>query len=140
MEIDRIARLIALLEASGISELELTEGDTRLRIVRGGRAPAALGPELPTPHPTPAPAPPPEPSEHTIRAGFPGTFYRAPAPGAEPYVSEGDTIEEGQQLGILEAMKTMNLVEADRAGRILRIGPADGTAVEAGAVLFVLAP
>lgn len=139
MEIDRIARLIALLEASGISELELTEGDTRLRIVRGGRAPATPAAELPAPRPTPA-APPPEPGEHTIRAGFPGTFYRAPAPGAEPYVSEGDTIEEGQQLGILEAMKTMNPVEADRAGRILRIGPEDGTAVEAGAVLFVLAP
>lgn len=139
MELDRVARLIALFQSSGLAELELTEGETRLRLVRkSGAAPAAA---LPAPEPVPEPSvPDAAPAEHTIRAGFPGTFYRAPAPGAPPFVAEGEQVEEGRQIAILEAMKTMNPVEADRAGRILRIEAVDGAAVEPGAVLFVLAP
>jgi len=82
---------------------------------------------------------PDDPSLHYVRAELIGTFYRAPEPGAPPFVKEGDSVETGQQLAILEAMKLMLPVEADRAGQVTEIYPADGSPVEYGERLIAIA-
>jgi len=143
-----IARLIALVERANIAELELAQGGARVRIVKlpGGTAAAHREAEAGRPIDPPSAAGgmpearggPPEPRRHVVRAGFPGIFFRAPAPGQPPFVAVGDRVEEGRQLAILEAMKTMNPLEADRAGHIAEILAGDGAAVEAGAPLFVI--
>ncbi|HEV7254396.1 MAG TPA: biotin/lipoyl-containing protein [Mesorhizobium sp.] len=136
-----IARLIALVERSGIAELELSQGGARLRIVKspgGGAAQTAVETGAPDAAASPAEQAPPEPRRHVVRAGFPGTFFRASAPGQPPFVGVGDRVEDGQQLAILEAMKTMNPLEADCAGKLAETPAEDGAAVEAGAALFVI--
>lgn len=144
MDEDFIARLIALVERSGIAELELSQNGARVRIVKspGGAAAQpvveAAGPDAAGAAPSAIEQTPPEPRRHLVRAGFPGTFFRAPAPGRPPFVQIGDRVEEGRQLAILEAMKTMNPLEADRTGTIAEILVEDGAAVEAGAALFVI--
>ncbi len=147
MDWDLIERLIGLVERSRVTDLECTVAGTRVRIERhagagaasvsvtAGRVEPAKSPAE-TPPARPAPEPP---AAHTVAAGLFGTFYRSPAPGQPPFVSEGDAVEEGQTLAILEAMKMLNPVEADRAGRISRILVEDGVAVEAGTPLFILA-
>ncbi|MER7457061.1 acetyl-CoA carboxylase biotin carboxyl carrier protein [Micromonospora sp. NPDC126480] len=87
----------------------------------------------------PAEAPPPD-GTFAITAPLVGTFYRAPSPGAPPFVEVGQDVAAGQQVAIVEAMKLMNPVEADRPGRVVEVSVTDGTAVEYGEVLFVLAP
>lgn len=148
MNLDFIARLLDLVERSKVSELELTEGENRIRIVKRANhragAPSIAGlqtADTPTAQPSdPAAAPGKLASatRHEIRAGFPGTFFRAPAPDQPPYAEVGKMVEEGRQLAILEAMKTMNPVEADVAGALREILAEDGAAVEAGALLFVI--
>lgn len=164
MDLAFIARLLDLVERSDIAELDLTLDGARLRLVKAhaaspgsslgpgvGGAPAGTAALSPGGTPRPAePAPPgagreaagaagPKPL-HRVRAGFPGTFYRAPAPNEKPFVAEGDRVEDGTQVAIVEAMKTMNPVEADRAGTVVGIVPADGQAVETGDVLFEIEP
>lgn len=148
MDEDFIARLIALVERANIAELELAQGGARLRIVKSpsgeatarreaeAGAPASAAPSLA--EEAEAREGPPQPRRHVVRAGFPGTFFRAPAPGQPPFAAVGERVEEGRQLAILEAMKTMNPLESDRAGTIAEIPAEDGTAVEAGAPLFVI--
>jgi acetyl-CoA carboxylase biotin carboxyl carrier protein len=138
MDIDFIARLLDLVERSKVAELDLTLNGERLRLVKSAAsAPArAIAPE-----PSAAAAPVPAPRDsakplHAIRAGFPGTFYRAPAPGEKPFAEVGSRVEDGTQIAILEAMKTMNPVEADLAGIVRRIAVEDAAAVETGALLF----
>ena len=155
MDLDFLARLRDLVERSKVAELDLTLDGARLRVVKAHGAaassatpwsPASVLPQgtaaqgPPTAAP-PAPASQPSPRKlHAVKAGFPGTFYRAPAPGAAPFVSAGDAVEDGRQLAIVEAMKTMNPVEADIAGTVLRIAAEDGQAVETGDLLFEIEP
>src|ERR1700732_3909526 len=153
MDIRKIKKLIELLEESGIAEIEIKEGEEAVRISRlpaggGGGGPAP--PRAPVP---PAPgavaaaaalpaaestAPKPKPNEHVITAPMVGTFYASPSPGAKPFVEIGDEIKVGQVLCIIEAMKMMNQIEADRAGRIASIMARNGDPVEFGQPLFVV--
>ena len=160
MNLDLVAKLIDLVERSKISELELTQGESRVRIVKRANGATSVHPAAapsdpfiePTggnrrnaerPHPEASVSQPRREvpaTRHEIRAGFPGTFYRAAAPDQPPYAEVGTVIEDGRQLAILEAMKTMNPVEADIAGTVREITVDDGTAVEAGTLLFVIEP
>lgn len=146
IDADLVARLLDLVERSNVAELELTVGDARLRLVKahGAAQPAASAPAAGNAEPAPSAERPaqaaPAPRRHAVRAGFPGTFYRAPAPGEKPFADEGERVEDGRQLGIIEAMKTMNPVEADIAGTLVRIALPDAAQVETGDVLFEIEP
>ena len=132
-------RLGALLTELQLSEIEVSVGDVRVRLQRGGpAAPPQAGV-------TPAGMPSPQPTAVdaaagliTIEAPMVGTFYRAPSPGAEPYVREGDVVKQGQVLCIIEAMKLMNEIEAKAGGRIHKILVDNGQAVEFGQPLFLV--
>jgi acetyl-CoA carboxylase biotin carboxyl carrier protein len=158
MDIRKIKKLIELLEESGIAEIEIKEGEEAVRISRlpaGGAAlqslpPVASGAALPAATAAaPAPAPAglagpegaaskPKPSEHVITAPMVGTFYASPSPGAKAFVEIGDEVKVGQVLCIIEAMKMMNQIEADKAGRISSIMARNGDPVEFGQPLFVV--
>ena len=118
-------QLAALLKATGLVELDYRDGDTHIHLVKDGAPPPTAD----------APARP-IPRDNAIVAGMTGTFYRTPEPGAAPYVNLGDRITEGQTIGLIEAMKVLNLIEADRAGTITAIEAEDGTLIERGGVLF----
>jgi acetyl-CoA carboxylase biotin carboxyl carrier protein len=155
MDIRKIKKLIELLEESGIAEIEIKEGEEAVRISRMPTGPA-IGHMLPqvltqmAPAPPAAIAPPPaaapaevaaakvKPNEHLITAPMVGTFYGSPSPGAKPFVEIGDEIKLGQVLCIIEAMKMMNQIEADRAGRVTSIMARNGDPVEFGQPLFVV--
>ncbi|TLY63876.1 MAG: acetyl-CoA carboxylase biotin carboxyl carrier protein [Gammaproteobacteria bacterium] len=156
MDIRKIKKLIELLEESGIAEIEIKEGEEAVRISRmpGGAAAAqrlALGLGAPAASPQtdmPAKSAPaaaaesaaakPKPNEHVITAPMVGTFYGSPSPGGKPFVEIGDEIKVGQVLCIIEAMKMMNQIEADKAGRITSIMARNGDPVEFGQPLFVV--
>jgi acetyl-CoA carboxylase biotin carboxyl carrier protein len=159
MDIRKIKKLIELLEESGIAEIEIKEGEEALRISRmpvGGAALHALPPqawaEASRAAPMPLAAAPeagqgsgvgespmkPKPNEHVITAPMVGTFYASPSPGAKAFVEIGDEVKVGQVLCIIEAMKMMNQIEADRAGRITSIMARSGDPVEFGQPLFVV--
>jgi len=154
MDIRKIKKLIELLEESGIAEIEIKEGEEALRISRmpaSGLAAHQLAhvPSLPLNAPLPvpakaaapageAPAPKAKANEHVITAPMVGTFYGAPSPGAKPFIEIGDEIKVGQVLCIIEAMKMMNQIEADRAGRVTSIMARNGDPVEFGQPLFVV--
>src|SRR5690606_9767210 len=130
MDIRKIKKLIELVEESGIAELEITEGEESVRIHRGGSHSAPMHYQLPpqqmmaAPAPAPAPAAPaaaeapaaPELSGHVVKSPMVGTFYAAPAPGAADFVSVGQQVKAGDTLCIVEAMKMMNQIEADKGG------------------------
>jgi acetyl-CoA carboxylase biotin carboxyl carrier protein len=148
MDIRKIKKLIELLEESGIAEIEIKEGEEAVRISRmpvGAAAqfapqpPAAVVPVAAAPAPV-AEAPPPKPksNEHVITAPMVGTFYACPSPGAKAFVEIGDEIKVGQVLCIIEAMKMMNQIEADKSGRIASIMARNGDPVEFGQPLFVV--
>lgn len=145
MDIARIESLIRLLENSSVNELELMENGTRMRIAKSATrtqpspAESQVIRTFPTSEKTAQGAPAEsrvESRDHIVIAGLSGTFYRAPMPGETPFVEVGDMIEDGRKLGIVEAMKMMNPVEADCAGRITAIHLADGAPVTAGMPLF----
>ena len=151
MDIRKIKKLIELLEESGIAEIEIKEGEEAVRISRMPPAVIAQPPQLthlPSVPPTAAApavvevaasaAPTPKTSEHVITAPMVGTFYASPSPGAKPFVEIGDEITVGQVLCIIEAMKMMNQIEADRAGRIASVMARSGDPVEFGQPLFVV--
>jgi acetyl-CoA carboxylase biotin carboxyl carrier protein len=152
MDLRKLKTLIDLVSESGISELEVTEGEGKVRIVKNAppvyvqppaaqyaaqaSAPAIAGaPEAAVPA-TPAPA---APQGHVVTSPMVGTFYRAPSPGADPFVQVGDTVKEGQTLCIIEAMKLLNEIESDAAGVVKEILVDNGQAVEYGQPLFVIA-
>ncbi len=145
--LDRIRELAALLDEYGLSAVSAHWGDVRVRLERNP-APSAAVPPLPAvPPPATATssaksegAEAPAPGHVTIEAPMVGTFYRATAPGADPYVREGEVIKEGQVLCIIEAMKLMNEIEAKVAGRIAKILVENGLAVEYGQPLFLVEP
>jgi acetyl-CoA carboxylase biotin carboxyl carrier protein len=155
MDIRKIKKLIELLEESGIAEIEIKEGEEALRISRmptGNLAAAQLAPmpmALPAAAPMIAPiaaaAPPAvapaakaKANEHVITAPMVGTFYGAPSPGAKAFIEIGDEIKVGQVLCIIEAMKMMNQIESDKAGRVTSIMARNGDPVEFGQPLFVV--
>ena len=156
MDLRKLKTLIDLVSESSISELEITEADGKVRIVKAS-APAALpvvvAPPLPAPAaavaaPVPAAAPgaaaaaapaAAQPEEgKVVRSPMVGTFYRAASPGAKPFVELGDAVKEGTPVCIIEAMKIMNEIESDVAGTIARVLCENGQAVEYGQPLFIL--
>jgi acetyl-CoA carboxylase biotin carboxyl carrier protein len=152
MDIRKIKKLIELLEESGIAEIEIKEGEEAVRISRmptGANAapvhhhhaaPMAAPVEMPKAAAAAvveAPAKP-RPNEHVITAPMVGTFYASPSPGAKAFIEIGDEVKMGQVLCIIEAMKMMNQIEADRAGRVTSIMARNGDPVEFGQPLFVV--
>jgi len=143
MDLDLIERLMRLLENSSVNELELTENGTRIRLSKTvavpqpGAASAASSSAGARANAT-ASAAAAGPKEHVIVAGLPGTFYRSPLPGEAPFVELGALVEDGRKIAIVEAMKMMNPVEADCAGRITAIHVEDGAPVTAGMPLMTI--
>ena len=148
MDLRKLKTLIELVETSGIAELEIQEGEERVRITRAGVPgpstmilPAATAAPSATPSPGglgSEPAAPPAPEGHVVKSPMVGTFYRAASPGAKSFVEVGDTVGQGDPLCIIEAMKLMNEIEADAAGTIKAILVENGQAVEFGQPLFVI--
>jgi acetyl-CoA carboxylase biotin carboxyl carrier protein len=153
MDIRKIKKLIELLEESGIAEIEIKEGEEALRISRMPTGAAAAHHQLPpmplaAPLAAPVQAAAPRPAEiaaakakaneHVITAPMVGTFYGAPSPGAKAFIEIGDEIKVGQVLCIIEAMKMMNQIESDKAGRVTSIMARNGDPVEFGQPLFVV--
>ena len=132
MDLDLIERLMIILEKSALETLDVSENGIRIRLSKAGGRPA--GDTTPD-----QPQPVSSSGEHLILAGLTGTFYRAPSPGADPYVKEGDTITEGQVLGLVEAMKMLNPVEADMDGIVEAILVSDAEPVVPGQPLIRIA-
>ena len=134
MDLRKIKKLMDMVEQSEISELEVRSGDESVRIVRplsGSGTPAANpGPAAP------AHVPPPQTSGHPLRAPMAGTFYAAPEPDAEPYLCEGQAVQAGDVVCIIESMKMMNEIKAERSGTCTAVSVANGQPVNAGDILF----
>ena len=151
MDLRKLKKLIDLVQESGIAELEVTEGEEKVRIVKHPGAipaqavmhPAAHAVAAPIPAAgaaAPQPAAPAEPEGHLVKAPMVGTFYRSSSPGAEPYVKEGDEVEEGQTLCIIEVMKLFNEIRSPAAGTVKRICVENGAGVEFEEVLMEIEP
>jgi acetyl-CoA carboxylase biotin carboxyl carrier protein len=151
MDLRKLKTLIDLVSESNVSELEITEAEGKVRIVKGGpataqaaAAPLAMPLAAPVPAaalaaPAPVPAAVPEaPKGHAVKSPMVGTFYRASAPGAKSFVEVGDAIKEGETICIIEAMKILNEIEADKSGTVTAILCENGQAVEYGQTLFVI--
>ena len=146
MDLRKLKKLIDLVQESGIAELEITEGEEKVKIVKGGvvaTAPAAA-PVATEARPTPAAAAvpgEPEPAQegHVVKAPMVGTFYRSPSPDAKSFVEVGQAVKEGDTICIIEAMKLMNEIEADASGTVKAILVENGQPVEYGQPLFILA-
>ena len=147
MDIRKVKKLRELLEESNINEIEINEGEESVRISRGGSivaAPAAPAPVAAAPAAAPAPAPaveaaPAAPTGHTVNSPMVGTFYRSPAPSAPAFIEVGKTVKAGDVICIVEAMKMMNQIEADKSGVIEAILVEDGQPVEFDQPLVVIA-
>ena len=150
MDLRKLKTLIDLVSESGVAELEITEGEDRVRIVnRNGAAPVqvhqpvTVAQPMPVPVPAPevAPAPAPTAPQQTgtpLTSPMVGTFYRAPSPGADPFVKVGDPVKKGQVVCIIEAMKLLNEVEADMDGTVKEVCVENGQPVEFGQSLFII--
>jgi acetyl-CoA carboxylase biotin carboxyl carrier protein len=150
MDLRKLKTLIDLVSDSNITELEITEDDGKVRIVKASPIAAAPAPMMqqaaPAPLPTtvpvavtPAPvAEPPAPTGHVVKSPMVGTFYASSTPGGKPIVDVGTVVKEGEPVCIIEAMKIMNEIEADKAGTITRVLAENGQAVEFGQPLFVI--
>jgi len=149
MDLRKLKTLIELVENSGIAELELTEGEEHVRISRASSvaapvqhvyaaAPQQAAPAAAPAPAAPAPAEPAVPEGHVIKSPMVGTFYRAPSPGAKPFVDVGSSVNAGDTLCIIEAMKLLNEIEADKAGVVKAILVENGQPVEFGQPLFIL--
>lgn len=148
MDLRKLKTLIDLVSESNVSELEITEAEGKVRIVKSAPAAAVVmaAPAAPVMASAPAPAAavatpteaPAEASGHRVTSPMVGTFYRAPNPGADPFVELGATVKVGDRLCIIEAMKILNEIEADRAGVVKAVLAQDGEAVEYGQALFII--
>lgn len=139
-----LRKLADFLNESGLEEIEIELGEARLRLKRPS-APAQLHPApvyaTPSSGPSPEASPPPtapENTTNTFKSPMVGTFYRASGPDSQPFVNEGDSVKEGQTLCIIEAMKTMNQITADRAGKVTKILIDNAKPVEFGQPLFII--
>lgn len=147
MDLRKLKKLIDLVQESGIGEIEITEGEEKVRISRQGMgAPMMMAPpgmqHIAMPGPAaaapPEPAPPPEPKGHALKSPMVGTFYRAPSPGAPAFVEIGQSVTKGQTLCIIEAMKLLNEIESDATGTVRAILVENGQPVEYGQPLFLI--
>jgi acetyl-CoA carboxylase biotin carboxyl carrier protein len=149
MDIRKVKKLIELLEESGVAEIEIKEGEESVRISRHGAfaTPVYAPQPMPAPVATPAPAAAAPAAEagqaeeisgHAVRSPMVGTFYRAPSPGAKAFVEEGQSVKVGDTLCIIEAMKLLNQIEADKAGTIKAVLVENGQPVEYNQPLFVI--
>jgi acetyl-CoA carboxylase biotin carboxyl carrier protein len=147
MDLRKLKKLIDLVQESGIAELEVTEGEERVKIVRAGRvapesgasAVAFASPPAAPAVPAPVAAEVPAAAEgHAVKSPMVGTFYRASAPDAKPFVEVGDTVKAGQTVCIIEAMKLMNEIESDKDGVVKAILAENGQPVEYGEPLFII--
>ena len=145
MDIRKVKKLIELMEESSIGELEIKEGEEYVRIARN--APAAAMPEMmpqpvvamaPAPAAAEAPAPIAEPRGHAVTSPIVGTFYRSSSPGARPFVDVGSKVQVGDTVCIIEAMKILNQIEADKAGTVTAVLVENGAPVEYGQDLIVI--
>ena len=144
MDLRKLKKLIDLVEESGIAELEITEGEEKVKIVKGARpqepvyvhAPTAPAPQAHAA--APATAAPAAPQGHLVKSPMVGTFYRSASPGAKSFAEVGDTVKAGQTVCIIEAMKLMNEIESDKDGVITAILIENGQPVEYGEPLFVI--
>ena len=147
MDLRKLKTLIDLVSESNISELEITEADGKVRIVKADPAGAAPVQYAPTVAAAPVAAPPAAAAEpvaapvetgHPVKSPMVGTFYRSANPGAKPFAEVGDAIKEGDPICIIEAMKIMNEIEADKSGTVTRILCENGQAVEFGQPLLII--
>ena len=146
MDLRKLKTLIDLVAESGVSELEVTEGEDKVRIVKNPAPIAAplqqvyaAAPAAPASAAAPAAeAAPAEPTGHAVKSPMVGTFYRSPTPGADSFVKIGDTVKEGQTLCIIEAMKLLNEIESDKSGVVKEILCENGQGVEFGQALFII--
>jgi len=153
MDLRKLKKLIDLVQESGIAELEITEGEEKVKIVKGGAvtvaaptgvmmAPVAAPEQRPAaaaPSPAAAAEEPAAPEGHVVKAPMVGTFYRSPSPDAKVFVEVGQAVKEGDTICIIEAMKLMNEIEADASGTVKAILVENGQPVEYGQPLFILA-
>lgn len=151
MDLRKLKTLIDLVSESNVSELEITEAEGKVRIVKSApqataSVAAAPVPVMPVASATPvtpttipeAPSAPDEPAGHQVKSPMVGTFYRAPNPESAPFVEVGSTVKVGDRLCIIEAMKILNEIESDCAGVVKAIQVSDGDAVEFGQVMFII--
>ena len=149
MDIRKVKKLIELLDESGIAEIEISEGEESVRISRypkpGAYAPAPMqyapSPVAAAPVAAVAPAaaaPAVNKNDHTVTAPMVGTFYSASSPGAKPFVEIGSEVNVGDTLCIIEAMKMMNQIESDKAGRVTAVMAKNGEPVEFGQALYII--
>ena len=151
MDLRKLKKLIDLVEESGIAELEVTEGEEKVRIVKTGRPvadtsvviPAAVAvpaasAAIPTPVAAPAVTAPAAPEGHVLKSPMVGMFYRAASPEAKPFVEIGDTVRKGQPICIIEAMKLMNEIECDADGVVKAVLVENGQPVEYGEPLILI--
>ena len=152
MDLRKLKKLIDLVQESGIAELEITEGEEKVKIVKSVAPGASAAPHpmpvaapAPVAHAMPASAPPaasaePAPGQdgHVVKAPMVGTFYRSPSPDAKAFVEVGQAVKEGDTICIIEAMKLMNEIEADAGGVVKAILVENGQPVEYGQPLFIL--
>jgi acetyl-CoA carboxylase biotin carboxyl carrier protein len=145
MDLRKLKSLIDLVQQSGIAEIEIAEGEERVRISRGpvahAAAPATPAPatHIVVPAPATASTESAVPEGHVIKSPMVGTFYRSAAPGANPFVEVGQTVKAGDTVCIIEAMKLLNEIEADHDGVIKAILAENGQPVEYGQPLFIIA-
>ena len=148
MDLRKLKTLIDLVSESNVSELEITEAEGKVRIVKGGGASAhalpaqtyAAPPQV-APATAPAvatPAVPEVPAGHVVKSPMVGTFYRSASPGAKPFIEIGSQVKEGETICIIEAMKILNEIEADKSGTVTRVLCQNGQAVEYGQALVVI--
>ena len=138
---DAIRALAAVLAETGLSEIEIAEKDSRIRVVRAGTGSAvAIAPIAAAPLPAPVAAPPADEANHpgAVTSPMVGVAYLSPEPGSPPFVTVGQTVTAGQTLLLIEAMKTFNQIKAPKAGTVARILVANSTPVEYGEVLMIL--
>ena len=151
MDLRKLKTLIDLVSDSNVSELEITEAEGTVRIVKSVPAPVAMVTQMAAPAPVavaapvaaaPVPAPAPvadaAPVGHMVKSPMVGTFYRSSSPGAKSFAEVGQQVKEGETICIIEAMKILNEIEADKSGTITKILAENGQAVEYGAPLFII--
>lgn len=150
MDLRKLKTLIDLVSESNVSELEITEAEGKVRIVKSSgaplvmqqpvamvAAPAAAAPATPASAPA-APEAEAAPAGHAVKSPMVGTFYRSASPGAKPFVELGSVVKEGETICIIEAMKILNEIEADKSGTVTKILAENGQAVEYGQALFII--
>lgn len=150
MDLRKLKTLIDLVSESNVSELEITEAEGKVRIVKSSGAPLvmqqpvamvaapAAAPVAGAPAAPVAEAAPAAPAGHAVKSPMVGTFYRSSAPGAKAYVEVGSVVKEGETICIIEAMKILNEIEADKSGTVTKILSENGQAVEYGQPLFII--